>query len=54
MSDAPETRVNRGGDFSNIYKRDHFVESGDGRWEFARKRGELRATVLLAFPSSVT
>jgi len=28
MSDAPETRMNRGGDFSNIYKRDHFVESG--------------------------
>ena len=27
MSDAPETRMNRGGDFSNIYKRDHFVES---------------------------
>jgi hypothetical protein len=26
MSDAPETRMNRGGDFSNIYKRDHFVE----------------------------
>jgi hypothetical protein len=22
---APETRMNRGGDFCNIYKRDHFV-----------------------------
>jgi hypothetical protein len=25
--DAPETRVNRGGDFSNIYKMFHFVDS---------------------------
>jgi len=32
LSDAPETRMNRGGDFSN--KRDHFVESGDGRGGF--------------------
>ena len=34
MSDAPETRMNRGGDFSNIYKRNHFVESGDGTGGF--------------------
>ena len=27
LPDAPETRMNRGGYFSNIYKRDHFVES---------------------------
>src|SRR5271157_87945 len=26
LSDAPETRVNRGGDFSTMNKRDHFVE----------------------------
>jgi hypothetical protein len=26
---APETRMNRGGAFLNIYKRDHFVESID-------------------------
>ena len=43
MSDAPETRMNRGGDFSNIYKRDHFVESGDERGVFARKRRVLAA-----------
>src|SRR5271166_1941600 len=28
LSDAPETRMNRGGDFSTMNKRDHFVESG--------------------------
>lgn len=28
LSDAPETRMKRGGDFSSIYKRSHFVESG--------------------------
>jgi hypothetical protein len=28
LSDAPETRMNRGGDFSNIYKMNHFVDSG--------------------------
>src|SRR5208337_1572904 len=28
LSDAPETRMNRGGDFSAMNKRDHFVESG--------------------------
>jgi hypothetical protein len=27
LSDAPETRMNRGGDFSTIYKRNHIVES---------------------------
>src|SRR5271165_4396805 len=27
LSDAPETRMNRGGDFSTIYKRDHFVDT---------------------------
>src|SRR5271157_4484527 len=26
LSDAPETRMNRGGDFSTMNKRDHFVE----------------------------
>ena len=35
MSDAPETRMNRGGDFSNIYKRDHFVESVGEIGDFA-------------------
>jgi len=34
LSDAPETRVNRGGDFSNIYKRNHFVERVGGRGGF--------------------
>jgi len=29
LSDAPETRMNRGGEFSTMNKRDHFVESGD-------------------------
>jgi hypothetical protein len=29
---APETRMNRGGDFSTIYKRNHFVES----WKASR------------------
>jgi hypothetical protein len=29
-SDAPETRMNRGGDFSTIYKRIHFVECVGG------------------------
>jgi hypothetical protein len=41
LSDAPETRMNRGGDFSNIYKRDHFVESVGETGGFAGKRGEL-------------
>src|SRR5271165_6573735 len=27
LCDAPETRMNRGGGFLRIYKRDHFVES---------------------------
>jgi hypothetical protein len=31
LSDAPETHMNRRGDFSTIYKRDHFVESVGGR-----------------------
>jgi hypothetical protein len=30
LSDAPETRMNRGGYFSTIYKRDHFVECVEG------------------------
>ena len=34
LSDAPETRMNRGGDFSNTYKRNHFVVSLDGRGGF--------------------
>src|SRR5271165_2319146 len=34
LSDAPETRMNRGGDFSNIYKRDHFVECVGGTGGF--------------------
>src|SRR5271165_5494519 len=29
LSDAPETRMNRGGDFSAMNKRDHFVELVD-------------------------
>ena len=33
----PETRMNRGGDFSNIYKRDHFVESIDGTGGFCQE-----------------
>jgi hypothetical protein len=28
LCDAPETRMNRGGDFSTMNKRHHFVESG--------------------------
>jgi hypothetical protein len=32
--EAPETRMNRGGDLLCIYKRIHFVESGDGRGGF--------------------
>jgi hypothetical protein len=35
LSDAPETRINRRGEFSTIYKRIHFVESADGRGVFA-------------------
>jgi hypothetical protein len=35
---APETRMNSGGDFSTINKRDHFVESVGGRGVFAWKR----------------
>jgi len=31
VCDAPGTRANRGGGFLRIYKRDHFVESVDGR-----------------------
>jgi hypothetical protein len=37
LCDAPETRMNRGGDFSSIYKRDHFVDSASwtgGFWQF--------------------
>ena len=30
LCDAPETRVNRGGDFSTMNKRDHFVECFGG------------------------
>src|SRR5208283_866721 len=34
LSDAPETRMNRGGDFSTMNKRDHFVDSVDGTGGF--------------------
>ena len=50
LCDAPETRMNRGGDFLNIYKRDHFVESCDGRGGFARKRGELHRDYFVRLP----
>src|SRR5271165_249545 len=42
LSDAPETRMNRGGDFSTMNKRDHFVECWREIGDFARfcpKRG---------------
>src|SRR5271165_2912126 len=42
LCDAPETRMNRGGDFSTMNKRDHFVESWREIGDFARfcpKRG---------------
>jgi hypothetical protein len=53
-SDAPETRMNRGGDFSTIYKRDHFVECGDGRGVFAKKRGELHRYYFVRLPQGFT
>ena len=39
LCDAPETRMNRGGDFLNIYKRIHFVDS-----ESTRARPHNRCT----------
>ena len=36
LCDAQETRMNRGGDFLNIYKRHHFVESADWTGGFCR------------------
>jgi hypothetical protein len=64
LSDAPETRMNRGGTFLNIYKRDHFVECiggfclgnvvscGDIYYSFT-SREELASQVLkLPLPAS--
>jgi hypothetical protein len=45
LSDAPETRVNRGGDFSTIYKRYHFVES----WSTGRDQSVSRGVAADAF-----
>jgi hypothetical protein len=47
--DAPETRMNRGGDFSNIYKRDHFVEGADRRFLLGNVVSCI-AAILFAFP----
>jgi hypothetical protein len=50
LSDAPETRMNRGGDFSTVYKRDHFVECVGGRGGFAGKRRELHRDYFVRLP----
>jgi hypothetical protein len=51
---CPETRMNRRGDFSGIYKKDHFIESGDGRGGFAGKRGELHRDYFVRLPQGFT
>ena len=38
LCDAPETRMNRGGDFSTMNKRDHFVDSFTGEAAFLEGR----------------
>jgi hypothetical protein len=56
---APETRMNSGGDFSTINKRDHFVESlstgRDNRFRVALRQTHLASGVfptMLRMPNS--
>jgi len=42
-----QTRMNRGGAFSTLNKRDHFVECVGGRWGFARKRRGVKKTTFV-------
>jgi len=58
LCDAPETRMNRGGDFSTMNKRDHFVDSlstGPGqsvpRWR-CRRRIWASFPTMLHMPNS--
>jgi hypothetical protein len=55
LSDAPETRMNRGGDFSTMNKRDHFVESVDADRRFLLGNVvSCIATILFGFPQGFT